>query len=95
MADNWDDLDTTEDIDIEEKAKVQNEVYDKKIAYDKIFLNCANTPEGELMIKTLRERFVNRVIYQRGSTLEETAYRQGMADLISMIDKCVDDALTK
>jgi len=94
MVEQWDDLDTTEENDIEAKALVQNEDLDKKIAYDKIFLNCVATPEGELMVKTLRERLVDRVIYQRGSTLEETAYRQGQADVLAMIDSCVNSALS-
>ncbi len=92
MISTWDELDTLQEND---EGLVQTEILDKKLAFDKIFLNCVRTDEGERMLTALRERLVTRPMYVKGSTLEETAYRQGMADVVAMIDKCVDDALTK
>ena len=87
MVDNFDELggDTTVEVD--------EDILAMKIEYDKIFLNCMNTPEGKRMIDTLRARLVDVPIYVKGDTLEATSYRQGMADVVKMIDMCVEDAL--
>jgi len=85
-------VDTWGEIDVDE-ADVQDEVYDKKLAFDKVFLHCIATSEGSAMLELLRARLVDIKIYEQGATLEATAYRQGRADVVAMIDKCVEDAL--
>ncbi len=89
MADNFMDLD-----DIVEEDIIDEDILAQKIAFDTIFLACYNTVEGKRMIDTLQERFVNIPIYVKGSTIEETSYRQGMCDVVKMIEACVDDALS-
>ena len=89
MADTFGDLDT-----YEETAHVDTEVLKKKIAFDKVFLDCYNTTEGARMFKLLNERLVDVTIYEKGATLEATAYKQGMADVVKMMEACVEDALT-
>ena len=90
MADGFDELDELTD---EDKLQANEDILAMKIAYDKIFLNCINTPEGNRMLEAMRERLVNVPIYVKGDTLEATSYRQGMADVVKMIDACVEDAL--
>lgn len=87
MADNFDELDG------DPRVQVDEDVLAMKIEYDKIFLNCMNTAEGKRMVDTLRARLVDVPIYVKGDTLEATSYRQGMADVVKMIDKCVEYAL--
>jgi len=86
MVDTFGELDDVE-VDIDE------DVFELKIAYDKIFLDCYNTPEGKRLFDTLRERFKEVPIYVKGDTLEATSYRQGMSDLVTMMEKAVEDAL--
>ncbi len=86
MVDSFNDLEEA-DVDVDE------DILSQKIEFDKIFLNCYNTPEGKRMIETLKERHVNTPIYLKGDTLEATSYRQGMSDLITNIYACVEDAL--
>ncbi len=81
------DLETTTSVDVDEDILAQ------KIEFDKIFLNCYNTPEGKRMIETLTDRHVNTPIYLKGDTLEATSYRQGMSDLVTQIYQAVDDAI--
>ena len=88
MVDGFSDLDT-----VEPTVGLDPSILAQKIAYDKIYLDCFNTPEGERMFNALRERLVDVTIYKRGSTLEETAYTQGMADVVKMMDACVYDAV--
>ena len=45
------------------------------------------TPEGAKCLTYLEKVFVDRPMYKKGQTLEETAYRQGEADLIRQIIK--------
>ena len=89
MAESFLDL-----VDDESTGNVDEDILAEKVAFDKIFLNCYNTPEGKRMLETLRERHVNIAIYVKGDTLEATAYRQGMSDLVTNIEKAVEDALT-
>lgn len=89
MADDFGDLDTT----VADEAIIDEDILKQKIEFDKIFLNCYNTPEGKRMLETLRERHVNTPIYLKGDSLEAVAYRQGMCDLVVNIEKAVDDAL--
>ena len=87
MADNFGELDDDVNIDVDEDIMAQ------KISFDKIFLNVYSTHEGKRMFDTLRERHVNVPIYVKGDTLEATSYRQGMADIVLAMEKCVEDAL--
>lgn len=87
MVKNFGDLDENVTVDVDE------DILADKIAFDKIFLNVFHTPEGKRMFKTLRERHVDVAIYVKGNTLEATSYRQGMADLVLGMEKCVEDAL--
>ena len=89
MSDNFGDLDTA----MKDTADIDEDVLAKKIAYDKIFLDCYKSKAGRRMIDALRERLVDVAIYEQGATLEATSYRQGKADVVKMIDACVDDAL--
>ncbi len=89
MAENFGDLDTT----ILEEGDVDQDILNEKLAFDKIFFNCFNTPEGKRMFETLRERHVETAIYCKGDTLEAVAYRQGMCDLILNMEACVNDVL--
>lgn len=88
MATNFDDLEGDPRVEVDE------DILAMKIEYDKIFLNCIHTPEGKRMIDALRARLVDVPIYVHGDSLEATSYRQGMADVVKMIDKCVEDAIT-
>ena len=87
MIENFTDLD-------DNKVHVADDILVKKNEYDKIFLNCYNTPEGKRMFDTLRERNIEVAIYNKGDSLEAVSYRQGMCDLVTQMEKCVDDALT-
>jgi len=80
--------------DIADTEMIDEDVLSQKIAYDRIYLDCHNTTEGKRMIDELRIRLVDVPIYVKGSTLEETSYRQGMADVVKMIEACVEDALS-
>ena len=80
--------------DLGDKVEVDKDVLAQKIEYDKIFLNCYNTPEGKRMIETMRDRYKNTPIYLKGDTLEATSYRQGMSDLVTMIEACIEDAIS-
>ena len=88
MADGFDDL-----FDEGATVEVDEDILSLKIYFDKIFLNCYNTPEGKRMFDTMRERFVDVPIYQKGNTLEATSYRQGMADVVLMMESAVEDAV--
>lgn len=81
------------DLDID-TVHVEEDILAKKHAYDKIFFNCYNTKEGKRMFKTLRERNIEVAIYKKGDSIEDVAYRQGMSDLVSQMEACVDDALS-
>lgn len=87
MAENFMDLDET-------KVGIDDDVLAGKIEFDKIFLNCWNTPEGKRMFETLRKRHVEVPIYKKGDSLEAVSYRQGMCDLVMNMEACVEDALT-
>ncbi len=89
-AQNFGDLDTT----IMDEADVSTEMLAKKLELDKIYFNCYNTPEGKRMFEHMRERHVDTPMYKKGDSLELVAYRQGMCDLVTMMEACVDDALT-
>lgn len=82
------------DLD-DNKVHVDEDILAKKHAYDKIFFNCYNTPEGKRMFNTLRERNVEVAMYKKGDSLEAVAYRQGMCDLVLQMEACVDDATSK
>lgn len=86
MVDNFGELDGA-DVEVDE------DILALKIEYDKIFLNCYNTPEGKRLFDTLRERHVEVAIYTKGDTLEATSYRQGMSDLVTQMESAVEDAL--
>lgn len=43
------------------------------------------TEHGSKCLKRLKEVFIDRPIYTKGQTLEDTSYRQGQADLIRQI----------
>lgn len=86
MADSFADLE-------EPSVEIDDDVMAQKIAYDKIFLSCYNTAEGKRMFDALRARVVEVPIYHKGDTLELTSYRQGMADVVLMMESCVEDAL--
>jgi len=87
MAKDFTDLENDVTVEVDEDIMAQ------KIAFDKIFLNVYNSPEGKKMFDTLRERHVEVPIYVKGDTLEATSYRQGMADIVLAMEKCVEDAL--
>lgn len=53
----------------------------------KMFVGTFETPLGVECLDHLKKVFVDRPIYKMGSTLEETAYRQGQADLVKQILK--------
>ena len=85
MVDSFLDLDDT-------KVHVDEDILKQKNDYDKIFFNCYHTKEGKRMFDTLRERNVEVAIYKKGDSLEAVAYRQGMCDLVLMMEACVDEA---
>lgn len=87
MVNDFNDLDSGCAVEVDE------DVMQMKHEFDKIFLNCYSTPEGKRMLETLKERHVNVPMYIKGDTLEATSYRQGMSDLITNIEKAVEDAL--
>ena len=87
MVDDFTDLEGGATVEVDE------DILALKIEFDKIFLNCYNTPEGKRMFEELRKRHVEVPIYVKGDTLEVTSYRQGMSDLVIGMEKCVDDAL--
>lgn len=89
-AENFSDL----DLEMGTTVEVDEDILAEKIAFDKIFLNCYNTPEGKRMIDTMRDRYKNVPIYVKGDTLEATSYRQGMSDLVTQIEQAVEDALS-
>ncbi len=81
------------DLDLD-TVHVDEDVLVKKHEYDKIFFNCYHTATGKRMFDTLRSRFVEVAIYKNGDSIEDVAYRQGMCDLILMMEACVEDALS-
>lgn len=88
MISDFDDLATSGIVDVDD------DILADKLAFDKIFFNCYNTPTGKRMIDTLRERHVDVPMYNKGDTLEAVAYRQGMSDLIINIFKAIEDVQT-
>lgn len=88
MAEDFGDLDTSE-----KGAQLDPEILAKKIAYDKIFLNVYRTKVGKKLFETLRKRHVETNMYNKGDTLEQVSYRQGMSDLVTMMEACVEDAI--
>ncbi len=48
------------------------------------------TPHGQKLLMRFKEVFIDRAIYVKGSTLEETAYRQGQYDLVAQIIKDIE-----
>jgi len=89
MADTFGDLDTT----VTDEAVIDEDIMAMKIEYDKIFLNVYNTVAGKKLFDTLRERHVDVPMYNKGDSLEVVSYRQGMSDLVTQMEACVEDAL--
>ena len=52
-----------------------------------IVVGTFETAIGKKLLDHLVQVFIDRPIYQRGQTLEETAYRQGQADLVKQLLK--------
>jgi len=60
---------------------------EKRIVIHKLFIGTFETEIGKRCLEHLEATYVDRSMYLPGSTLEATAYRQGMADLIKSIKK--------
>ena len=52
-----------------------------------MFVGTFETPLGKECLDHLEEVFIDRAIYKKGTTFEETTYRQGQADLVRQIIK--------
>ncbi len=87
MVENFEDLEEMTENEVDE-------VYKGKLEIDSIFLAAWNTPEGKRLFEYLRERFVETEIIKPGETASEAWERQGKANLVRMMEKAVDDALT-
>ena len=59
----------------------------KSIEITKLIVGTFETELGKRCLAHLEKTFVDRPIYIQGATLEQTAYRQGQADLIKQIVK--------
>ena len=57
----------------------------------KMLVGTFETPLGGKCLQHLVETFIDRPMYKAGSTLEETAYRQGQADLVKQIVKEINN----
>ena len=51
----------------------------------KLFVGTFETELGQKCLEHLVKTFIDRPIYKQGLSLEETAYRQGQADLIKQM----------
>lgn len=54
-------------------------------AITKLFKDTFSGQVGNKCLDHLKKTFVDRSMYQRGLSFEETAYRQGQADLVRQI----------
>jgi len=62
----------------------------QNIVISKLIKGTFNTELGHKLLDHLEKVFVDRHIYQVGQTHEETAYRQGQADVIKQIRREID-----
>lgn len=53
----------------------------------KIIVGTLETELGKKFLAHLENTFIDRPIYRQGQSLEETAYRQGQADLVKQLVK--------
>lgn len=60
---------------------------DKHEVTSKLIVGTFSTELGKKLLAHLHSVFVDRAIYKSGETLEQTAYRQGQADLIKQLMK--------
>lgn len=61
------------------------------IVISKLIKGTFQTELGLRLLDHLEKTFVDRPIYRPNQTHEETAYRQGQADVIKQIRKEIDD----
>jgi len=59
----------------------------QNIVISKLIKGTFDTALGHKLLDHLEKVFVDRSIYQPGQTHEETAYRQGQADVIKQLRK--------
>lgn len=64
--------------------------YKKAKEIESIYKGCFSTELGIRCLANLKSAFIDRPIYKPGATLEETAYRQGQADLVKQIIEQVE-----
>lgn len=57
----------------------------------KLIVGTFSTELGKRLLERMNEVFVDRPIYKPGQTLEETAYRQGQADLVKQLIKEINN----
>ncbi len=63
----------------------------QNIVISKLIKGTFDTELGKKLLDHLEKVFVDRSIYQAGQTHEETAYRQGQADVIKQIRRELDE----
>jgi len=73
-----------DDID-EEAQKLAEERSRKGLEISSMFKACFVNPQGKKTLRHLKKTFVDRDIYQKGLTFEETTFRQGEASVIRKI----------
>ena len=59
----------------------------QNIVISKLIKGTFDTELGKKLLEHLEKVFIDRPIYQAGQTHEETAYRQGQADVIKQLRK--------
>ncbi len=60
------------------------------IVISKLIKGTFDTELGKKLLDHLEKVFVDRPIYADGQTIEQTAYRQGQADVIKQIRREID-----
>ncbi len=62
----------------------------QNIVISKLIKGTFDTELGKKLLEHLEKVFVDRPIYTDGQTIEQTAYRQGQADVIKQIRREID-----
>lgn len=59
----------------------------KSLEISSLLVGTFETPIGQKCLAHLEKVFIDRAVYVNGNTFEQTAYRQGQADVIKQIIK--------
>jgi len=58
---------------------------EQSVVIEKLFKATFSTPNGKKCLTHLKKVYVDRAIYRTGQTFEETAFREGQANIVRQI----------